>query len=294
MRAWKLLVWIAVILWVVFLLEALSLRDPLLQDFKSLSAANLKFGTHQISLGDVFLFLFAVWLAFTVSKICRFVLEEEVYPRVHLAPGLHYSINKVVHYAILLVGFFAGVSLLGFDLSKLTILAGAFSVGLGFGLQAVINNFVCGIILLFERPIKIGDIIQIGDAEGAVERIGIRASIIRTLNGSSIIMPNGKLISDPVTNWTFSQRQRIIVLPLKVAAGANAGKIDELWKSVASQNPAIVKDPPPQALVTDIGGGSLQFELRAATTAAEDWPRVRSDLAIAISAAMAEQKISVA
>ena len=270
------------------------MRDPLLQDFKSLSAANLKFGTHQLTLGDVFLFVFAVWLAFTVSRISRFVLEEEVYPRVHLAPGLHYSINKVVHYAILLIGFFAGVSLLGFDLSKLTILAGAFSVGLGFGLQAVINNFVCGIILLFERPIKIGDIIQIGDAEGAVERIGIRASIIRTLNGSAIIMPNGKLISDPVTNWTFSQKQRIIVLPVKVSSGTDAGKLGEVWKAVASSHPAVVKDPPPQALVTDIGSGSLQFELRAATTAAEEWPRVRSALALAMASAIAEQKISMA
>jgi len=140
----------------------------------------------QIHGGRHLLFIVAIWIAFITSRISRFVLEEEVFPRIHLAPGLHYSISKTLHYAILIIGFFAGVGLLGFDLSKLTILAGAFSVGLGFGLQNIINNFVSGLILLFERPIKVGDVIQLDTTEGVVEQIGIRASIIRTVNGSEI------------------------------------------------------------------------------------------------------------
>jgi potassium efflux system protein len=292
-RAWRLLQWIALIFWGAFLLEALSLRAPLFEDFKAISSTTITFGTHRISIGDVLLFAVSVWLAFTVSKICRFVLEEEVYPRVHLAPGLHYSINKVVHYAILLVGFFAGVSLLGFDLSKLTILAGAFSVGLGFGLQNIINNFVSGIILLFERPIKIGDVIQIDNNEGVIERIGIRASIVRTRNGSAIIMPNGKLISDPVTNWTFSRRQRLIVLPLTISPGADPKKIANLLEAAARAHPLVAKDPPPQALVTDIAGGALRFELRASTDSTENGPQIRSDLAAAIYSELGREKIAI-
>jgi small-conductance mechanosensitive channel len=293
-RAWRLLQWVALIFWGAFLLEALSLRAPLFEDFKAISSTTVSLGTHRISIGDVLLFAVAVWLAFTVSKVCRFVLEEEVYPRVHLAPGLHYSINKVVHYAILIVGFFAGISLLGFDLSKLTILAGAFSVGLGFGLQNIINNFVSGIILLFERPIKIGDVIQIDANEGVVERIGIRASIVRTRNGSAIIMPNGKLISDPVTNWTFARQQRLIVLPIKVGAGADPQKISELLKAAALAHPLIAKEPSPEALVTDIAGGTLHFELRASTNATDKGSQIKSDLAAAIYSDLGRQKIAIA
>ena len=112
----------------------------------------------------------------------------------------------MLHYVILLVGFFVALGALGIDLTKVTILAGAFSVGIGFGLQNVINNFVSGLILLFERPIKVGDVIEVGGNLGEVSRIGIRASVIRTADGSEVIVPNGSLISSQVTNWTFSDR----------------------------------------------------------------------------------------
>jgi small-conductance mechanosensitive channel len=292
-RIWRLLQILAVILWAVFLLEALSLRAPLFHDFKALFDTTLTVGTHTLSVGDALLFAAAIWLAALVSKTCRFVLEEEVYPRVHLAPGLHYSISKVVHYAIVLVGFFIGVGLLGFDLSKLTILAGAFSVGLGFGLQNIVNNFISGIILLFERPIKIGDVIQWDTSEGVVERIGIRASVVRITSGAEVIVPNGKLISDPVTNWTFSRRQRFLVLPISVAAGTEPKKVAEILTAVAAAHPLIIKEPPPQALVTDLSGGVLKLELRAATANSEDLPRIRSDLVLSIYAALSEQNIAM-
>jgi hypothetical protein len=148
-----------------------------------------------------------------------------VYSRVKLAPGLHYSISKMVNYVILLIGFFIAIATLGFDLTRLTILVSAFGVGLGFGLQNIINNFVSGLILLFERPIKVGDVVQLGGNEGVVKHIGIRASIVRVTNGSEIIVPNGSLISETVTNWTFSDRLRRIDLSLAVACPADARQV---------------------------------------------------------------------
>lgn len=292
-RTWRLLIWIGIALWVFFLLDSLALRAPIFQDLKALSISTIGFGSHKFVVGDVLLFGVAIWVAYITSRISQFVLEEEVFPRVHLAPGLHYSISKTLHYAILLLGFFAGVGLLGFDLSKLTILAGAFSVGLGFGLQNIINNFVSGLILLFERPIKVGDIIQIDTTEGSVEQIGIRASVVRTTNGSEIILPNAKLISDPVTNWTFSRRQRLIVIPLSVAPGTDAQKVIEALKSAAEAHPSVVKDPPPQALFIDFTGGVLRFELRVRTNKFEDWSVIRSELATAINAALTAQNIAI-
>jgi small-conductance mechanosensitive channel len=291
-RTWRLLVWIGVALWIIFLLDSLSLRAPLFQDLKALSATSIGLGSHKFVVGDVLLFAVAIWVAVITSRICRFVLEEEVYPRVHLAPGLHYTISKTLHYAILIVGFFAGVGLLGFDLSKLTILAGAFSVGLGFGLQNIINNFVSGLILLFERPIKVGDVIQLDTTEGVVEQIGIRASIIRAVNGSEIIMPNAKLISDPVTNWTFSRRQRLIIIPVSVVAGTDGQKVIDALKTAAASHPAVLKEPAPQALFIDFTG-ALRFELRARTNQFEDWAEIRSELAVAINSALIAQNIAV-
>jgi len=289
----RLLVWLGVALWIIFLLDSLALRAPLFQDLKALSATAIALGSHKFVVGDILLFAVAIWIAVITSRTCRFVLEEEVFPRVHLAPGLHYTISKTLHYAIVIVGFFAGVGLLGFDLSKLTILAGAFSVGLGFGLQNIINNFVSGLILLFERPIKVGDVIQLDTTEGVVEQIGIRASVIRTVNGSEIIMPNAKLISDPVTNWTFSRRQRLIVIPLSVTPGTDGQKVIEALNSVAAGHPALLKEPPPQALFIDFTGGVLRFELRARTNQFEDWAAIRSELALAINSALIAQNITI-
>jgi small-conductance mechanosensitive channel len=292
-RTWRLLVWLSVILWTIFLLDSLALSAPLFHNLRALSATTLALGSHKFVVGDVLLFAVAIWIAVITSRICRFVLEEEVFPRVHLAPGLHYTISKTVHYAILILGFFAGVSLLGFDLSKLTILAGAFSVGLGFGLQNIINNFVSGLILLFERPIKVGDVIQLDTTEGFVEQIGIRASVIRTVNGSEIIMPNAKLISDPVTNWTFSRRQRLIVIPVSVVPGTDGQKVIDILTAAAAGNSAVVKDPPPQALFIDFTAGALRFELRARTNQFEDWSAIRSELALAINSGLIAQNITI-
>jgi small-conductance mechanosensitive channel len=223
----------------------------------------------------------------------RFVLEEEVYCRVSLAPGLHYSISKMVNYAVLLLGFFIGIALLGFDLTRLTILVGAFGVGLGFGLQNIINNFVSGLILLFERPIKVGDVVQLAGNEGVVKHIGIRASIVRVANGSELIVPNGSLISETVTNWTFSDRLRRIDLPVAVACPADAREVIELLKGAALQQPRVLKDPPPQALLGCFSGDSMTFEVRIWTDQSEDWSQLRSELALAVRATLANHNIPV-
>ena len=166
--------------------------------------ASVTIGSLSVSLGGILAFVIAIWGSLLISRFVRFVLEEDVYSHLVLDRGIPYAISTMLHYAILLVGFFVALGALGIDLTKITILAGAFSVGIGFGLQNVINNFVSGLILLFERPIKIGDIIEVSGNIGEVRQIGIRASIIRTKDGSEVIVPNGLLISGQVTNWTLS------------------------------------------------------------------------------------------
>ena len=134
-------------------------------------------------------FAVTVWLAFVVSRLARFVLEEDVYPRVSLARGIPYTVSTLLHYVILLLGFIFAVAAMGVDLNRVTILVGAFGVGIGFGLQAVVNNVVSGFILLFERFIQVGDAIQIGDLAGEVRRSGIRSSMVRTWEGAEVSCP---------------------------------------------------------------------------------------------------------
>jgi small-conductance mechanosensitive channel len=292
-RARQILEWAAIALWAVYTLEAFSLRAPVFQDLRDLLTAKFTLGSASISLGDTLLFAVTIWVAYMVSRLTRFILDEEVYPHINLAPGLRYSISRMAHYAILVAGFLIAIALLGFNLTRLTILAGAVGVGLGFGLQNIINNFVSGIILLFERPVKVGDVIQIDSTEGVVTHIGIRASIVRTTNGPEIIVPNGKLISDPVTNWTFSRRQRLITIPVSVVPGVEAQRVLKALMDAAAAQTAVIRDPPAKALFVSFAGGALNFELRVWTDQINDWMQIRSDLSTAINSSLIGQNISI-
>ena len=284
---------VALLLWMLALLQRLLLRDRLFRTAREFLTAELAFGSIRISPGDVLAFIATVWAAFLISRFVRFLLDEDIYPRMGLKRGLPYAISNTLHYLILVGGFFLAVAALGIDMTRVTILAGAFSVGVGFGLQNIFNNFISGLILLFERPVNIGDMVQIDDASGVVERIGVRASIIRTTNGSEIIMPNGKLISERVINWTLSNRQHGIELPIAVAQGSDPERVIALLEKTAAAHPLVTGDPPPQALVVRLGADATGFELRAWTDRSELWMQIRSDLAIAINSTLAAEKIPI-
>ncbi|MCP9495606.1 MAG: mechanosensitive ion channel [Pyrinomonadaceae bacterium MAG19_C2-C3] len=283
--------WIGGFLWASYSLELLSLRVPFIEKAREILTAELAIGSFSISLGNILAFALTVWATFLLSRFIRFLLNEDIYPRLDLARGVPYAITTTTHYVILLVGFVIAVAVLGFDMTKFTILAGAFGVGLGLGLQNIVSNFVSGLILLFERPIKVGDLVQMGDAAGVVKQIGIRASIINTGKGSDIIVPNGKLIAESVTNWTFSSNRRTIEIRVGAAYGTDPHTIIELLKEVAAADARVAADPPPQALFVEFGADALYFTLQAWTNNSE-WIQARSDLAVAINAAFVEHKIS--
>ncbi len=285
---------LAFLYWLSLTLNFFAVRTLLIESAAAALEAPISIGSLTISAGQILAFAVAVWASFLVSKFLRFFLEGDVYSHWKLERGIPQAISAMVHYVVLLVGFFVALAALGVDLTKVTILAGAFTVGVGFGLQTVINNFVCGLILLFERPIKIGDVIQVDADIGEVRRIGIRASVIRTVDGSDVIVPNGTIISNKVTNWTFSDRYRVIEVPVSVARGVAPHRVIEVLKSLAASYPGLAKEPAPQAYVINFAPGSLSFQLRAWTDRYEDWVQVRSDLSIAVDEALARENITVA
>jgi small-conductance mechanosensitive channel len=274
---------LAFIYWASLTLDFFGLRTPLITGTEEVLRANMAIGSLSISLQQVLVFLVTLWAAFALSRFLRFLLEEDIYYHWHLARGIPQAISTMVHYAFLLIGFFVGLAVLGIDLTKVTILAGAFTVGVGFGLQTVINNFVCGLILLFERPIKVGDVIQVGDAIGSVKKIGIRASVVRTQDGSDIIIPNGSLISSEVTNWTFSDRLRAVTAQIQVPRDVDERAAAELLRQAASETSGVVENPAPQAYITALSSNTLTLELRAWTDRYEDWMKIQSDLWAAIN-----------
>jgi potassium-dependent mechanosensitive channel len=293
-RMCRALGFLAFLFWLNLLLSFFGLRTPLIVTTEAALNATLAIGSFNITLGGILAFLITVWVSFLVSKFLRFLLEEDVYHHLHLAAGIPYAISTMLHYIILLIGFFVALGALGIDLAKVTILAGAFSVGIGFGLQNVINNFVSGLILLFERPIKVGDVIEVGGIVGEVSRIGIRASVIRAADGSEVIVPNGSLISSQVTNWTFSDRSRAIEISVNVAGGADPQRVVELLKRTAADYPGVGKQPSPQVYVTNFSAGAVTFQLRVWTDRQEDWAQLRSDLSLAVNEALAHEKIPIA
>lgn len=285
-RTYRVLLWLAIGAWAFRFLDYVGLFQPALSLGRAMLTAKLGRGSISFSLGDVLEFVLTVWLAYVLSSFIRFVLREDVYPRTQMTRGISYAISSLLNYAILALGFLLGLGVLGLDLTKATILVGAFSVGIGFGLQSVVNNFVSGLILLFERPIHVGDIVEIGDLLGEVSRIGIRASTVRTWRGAEIIVPNAQLVTERVTNWTLSDRRRRIDLPVGVGYGSPPEKVVEVLEAVARAHPQILKDPAPQAVFIAFAESAINFELRAWTNRFERWPTIQTELAVALYAAL--------
>ncbi len=292
-RAFRLLHWLAWVGWALATLAAFALLTPFVAMIRRALTADLSWGSLNISLGDVLAFALTVWLAFLLSAFVRFVLEEDVYPRVQIAPGLPYAVSTVLHYAILFAGFLLAVAALGLDLNKVTFIGGAFGVGIGFGLQNVVNNFVSGLIVLFERPIHVGDSIQIGDLQGEVRRIGIRSSTVRTGEGAEVIVPNSILVSDKVINWTPADRVRRIDVPVGAAYGSSPEKVLDLLREVARTHPQVLSAPAPLALFLGFGESALRFELRVWTGRLERFLEIKSELGLAVYAALSEAGIEI-
>jgi len=284
---------VAAVFWAVSLASILAILGPLTQRATAVLETQVGYGAVRLSLGDLLAFAVVVWGTFQLSGAVRAVLEDDVFARVSLGRGIALALSSLIHYAILLLGFLVGLGALGIDFTRITILAGAVGVGVGFGLQNVVNNFVSGLILLFERPIQVGDTVQLGTLIGEVKRIGIRSSTVRTFEGAEVIVPNASLVSDQVTNWTLSDRMRRIDLDIGIAYGTDPQRVVALLSEVARANPGVLPDPSPVVLFLGFGDSALNFQIRAWTAHFEEWVRTRSDLGLAVQAALKEAGIEV-
>ncbi len=283
----------AFVLWLYWSLAAFAVRDTVLGGLSSALTSPLAMGTVSISLGDVLGFGLTIAVAIFLARFIRFVLMEDFFPRVRTGRGIPHAVSATVQYAILFGGFLLAMAAAGLDFSRFTLLAGAFGVGIGFGLQNVVNNFVSGIILLYERPIQVGDTIDMGDLMGQVKRIGIRSSTVRTFTGSEVIVPNADLISQRVINWTLSDKTRRVDIPIGVKYGSDPDEVIRILLSVAEASGRALRYPAPAALFRTHGESSLDFELRLWIANFDDWYVVESELNTAINRGLAEAGIEI-
>ena len=219
-------------------------------------------GSVTISLGGILLGIGVFAVGYLVTRAFQRWLDTSVMERSRVDAGVRNSVRTVTGYALLgLVGLFA-LSIAGVNFTSLAVVAGALSVGIGFGLQNVVSNFVSGLILLAERPFRVGDIVETGSTLGVIQRIAVRATTIETFTKQSVIVPNSDLINGVVSNWTLGNRLTRADIPVGVEYGANPRRVHELLLSIAQAHPLVMSDPEPMVAFNGFGESSLDFELR--------------------------------
>ncbi|HEY8122727.1 MAG TPA: mechanosensitive ion channel domain-containing protein [Myxococcota bacterium] len=249
--------------WAALTLRAFGFASDFLAFAGAIWSTPVGYGSLEIALGDVLTFVLTIWASVLLSRFVRFVVEGEALSRFKPSGGVAHAVARTAQYLIVLLGFFAAAAAAGIDMNRFSVLAGAFGVGIGFGLQNIVNNFVSGLILLYERPIQIGDSIEVsGGISGDVKSLGIRSCTLRTFEGADVIVPNAMLISEKVTNWTLSDRTRRNDLKIGVAYGSDPRRVLELLLGCARAHASVLGYPEPIALFTGFGESALSFELR--------------------------------
>jgi len=277
----RLLVFSACFLWLDVNLYLFTIRSNVVSTVQSMLQHPISFGKSRLTLGgtlNLFLFLF---IGYVIANIASFILGKILLPKLSLRGGMAYAISRFTYYVLLGALFFAGLADTGLELNKFTVITGALGLGVGFGLQNIVNNFASGLIILFERPIRIGDTVEIGGITGLVRRIGARSSTVLTAQGAEVILPNSILLSNQVTNWTLSSTRRLVEIPVRVSYGTDPALALKLLMEIATSNPHVLAHPRPETLFLGFGESALNLELRFWASQSV-WFELKSQISMAI------------
>jgi small-conductance mechanosensitive channel len=226
----------------------------------------VKIGPSQLTLWNFLYLLILVVLLFYFSGKLRTWLTEQLLVKAHMETGARQATGSIIRYVLIAIGLIIILQTAGIDFTALNVLAGAVGIGVGFGLQNIVNNFLSGLIILFERPIKVGDRIEVGDVQGDVVRISGRSTEVVTNDNISIIVPNSKFITENVVNWSHTDRKVRFRIPVDVAYGSDVKLVERLLLLVAAENKDVLEQPAPGVRLMKFGDSGLHFELRAWST----------------------------
>ncbi len=278
---------------IVGILTSWNVYDSSGEAFRGILSLGVTLGSQRITVGLVLGAAALLYGSFVASSAIQTLLLEEVFPKRQVEPGVGLSISKLIQYSLILVGFLLALGALGVTLTNITILGGAIGVGIGFGLQAIVNNFASGIILLFERPIRVGDMIQLVDLPCTVKKIGLRSTVVSSRDDADIVIPNSDLVTNQVTNWTLSERRMRLRIPVGVAYGSDVPLVMRILKEIAEGNLSVLSNPASSVLFLGFGESSLNFELRVWIKDFLDRFRIQSELIQAIDSRFRSEGVEI-
>jgi small-conductance mechanosensitive channel len=225
-----------------------------------------RIGQTQVTLASLVATLAILAATWLVARLLRKIVSEKLLGRTHVDPGVRYAVGRVIGYLVWVLGLIVALQPLGINATTLAVFGGAIGVGIGFGLQDIAKNFIAGLILLIERPIKVGDRIEIGTLVGDVSEIRARATLVRTNDDIYLIVPNARFITDTVTNWSYRTPRVRFHFPVSVAYGSQPREVEQALLKAAAKNEHVLKEPPPTVLFLAFGESSLDFELACWTS----------------------------
>ena len=234
-----------------------------IKDFLNIHIVTI--GGNYLTLWTIIYFLFLTFLLIYFTKKLKIWIVYKLLEKSKIDIGIRLAVGTIIRYLILILGFIIVLQTAGIDLSTLAILAGALGVGIGFGLQNITNNFVSGIVILFERPIKVGDRIEVGDIAGDVVKISMRSTTILTNDNISVIVPNSEFISSTIINWSHNDRNVRFNIPIGVSYGSDPEKVKSLLLNIAEGEKTVLKNPIPDVIFDEFADSSLNFTLRVWT-----------------------------
>ncbi|GAB4205837.1 MAG: hypothetical protein OHK0013_22020 [Sandaracinaceae bacterium] len=292
-RALRSLSALAGLAWVAATLEGFGIWGPVSSWLEETLRARHAIGTLEVSLGAL-LGAAAILVATSfVVRLVRFVLELDVLPRLGLEPGVDGAISGLTRYVLVGTGILLSLAVLGIDASQIALVAGALGVGIGFGLQGIVANFIAGIVLMLERPVRLGDFVEVGSLIGSVDRIGLRSSTVRALDGAEVIVPNESLISREVINWTLSDRKRRVEVRVGVAYGSDPRRVLEILRGVLEAHADVIQLDRARVLFEGFGESSLDFSVKFWAASFEDSIRLKSEVGVAVHDALEAAGIEI-
>jgi small-conductance mechanosensitive channel len=252
---------LAILYWIYSFTVSFEVSRVIYDSIGDFLLAERSVGTLDITIGQVLALIIILMITFMITGILKVLIEDILLKRVKLPRGVPAAISVTIRYFLVILGFTFALSAAGIELGNFSLLAGALGVGIGFGMQNIVNNFISGLILVYERPLQVGDTIEVENLLGQLKRIGIRSSNVKTYDGAEVVVPNGNLISNQLINWTLSDNKRRIEIKVGVSYGSDPNIVLKLLEKVASDHEDVLKEPAPWALFEDFGNSSLNFRL---------------------------------
>jgi potassium efflux system protein len=274
---------VAVIMWVVTLLQNISVEDSVFSLISNFLTESRKVGGTLFTFNSIIIFVGVIWLSSVIARVISYFYDfaDQQKSATSVQRKTRTSL-LLIRIAVFSVGFLLAIAASGFPLDKITIIISALGVGVGFGLQNIVNNLVSGLILAFEKPVQVGDVIEVANRAGTIKEIGMRSSKIATGNGAEIIIPNGDLISQHVINWTLSDNNRQVELLINVAYGCDVDKVKAVLREVLAKRDDIMQIPEPMVILDKLGPTSVDFKVLFWAADISMWLQLKSRILSAI------------